>query len=300
MKIWRTGTPGYFVDYAIGAVDDLFNQTAFGNSMILGAVIRNDISAPTGVVIPRPLMGGITTSASPALATPNSQCNGGGSGSTWGYKVSCTSGGNTTYTTSEVTQSCSATLDGTHFNNIIIKKSPGYSDCGLWLTTNPGDGRGTGMIAKFSTLNPGRPCTSITSGQGCDGNDQRWYVNDKAQATITAGSPPATNADGRVTAVGGVQPASTGGLMTWFQVATHASLDLASVANGACSAENSESISGAALGDSCSVAAGTTLEPGGFFRCAVTASGTGKWQFCNLSGGAIDRPTDTYTIRVIR
>jgi hypothetical protein len=141
---------------------------------------------------------------------------------------------------------------------------------------------------------------AIDAVQGCDGGNQRWYMTDKGQATITAGSPAATNADGRVTAVGGVQPASTGGLMTWFQVATHASLDLPSVANAACSAENSESISGAALGDSCSVAAGTALEAGGFFRCAVTASGTVKWQFCNLGGGAIDRARDTYTIRVIR
>jgi hypothetical protein len=27
---------------------------------------------------------------------------------------------------------------------------------------------------------------------------------------------------------------------------------------------------------------------------------TVKWSFCNLSGSAIDRASDTYTIRVIR
>jgi hypothetical protein len=302
MKIWRSGPPGLgsYVDYAIGVLDDVFSQSSNGNSLILGAVIRNDPAQPTSVVIQQPLMGGIKMVATPALAALQANCQGGGSGSTWGYKVSCTSGGGTTYTTSEVTQSCSKTLDSAHRVGVVIKKSPGYTDCGLWLTTDPSGLRTLGKIGKFNTLNPTRPCTTLDVGQGCAGSDQRWYMTDKGQATITAGSPPTTNADGRVTAAGGVQPASTGGLMTWFQVAKHASLDLDSVANGACSAENSESIPGAALGDSCSVAAGTALEAGGFLRCAVTAPGTVKWQFCNLSGGAINRTSDTYTIRVIR
>lgn len=91
-----------------------------------------------------------------------------------------------------------------------------------------------------------------------------------------------------------------GAAIAWFQKATHASLDLASVNTGACTAAQTETISSAALGDSCNVSAGTALEDGGFFRCAVTAANTAKWQFCNLSGGAIDRASDTYTIRVLR
>ena len=300
LKIWRTGVPGSgsYVDYASGVLDDVSQQPTYGNSYFSGWPIRNDPGTPTGTV-QGTLLGGVKTAAVPALQALGTQCLGGGSGSIWGYKVSCVSGGGTASTTAEYTQSCSATLDSTHWNRIITKKAPAYGECQLWLTTDPSSSRTLGMIAKFNTLTANSSCT-IDGTQGCDGQDQRWYMTDKGQAIITAGSPPATNADGRVTAVGGVQPASTGGLMTWFQVAKHASLDLASVANGACSAENSESISGAALGDSCSVAAGTALEGGGFFRCAVTAASTVKWSFCNLSGSAIDRASDTYTIRVIR
>lgn len=103
-----------------------------------------------------------------------------------------------------------------------------------------------------------------------------------------------------VIATGGIQPAATGAMITWFQKATHASLDLASVASGACTAETTETISTAAFGDHCSVDAGTALEAGGFFACKVTASNTVKWQFCQLSGSPIDRASDTYTIRVTR
>lgn len=105
---------------------------------------------------------------------------------------------------------------------------------------------------------------------------------------------------GKLTASSGVAPSSTADAITWFKKATHASLDLASVATAACTAEQTETITGAALGDDCRVSAGTALEAGGFFRCAVTATDTAKWQLCNLSGGAIDRASDTYTIRVTR
>lgn len=98
----------------------------------------------------------------------------------------------------------------------------------------------------------------------------------------------------------GIQPAATGGPVTWFQKATHASLDLASVATNVCSAEQTETITGSALGDACLVSSGTALEAGGLFRCAVTAANTVKWQFCNETALAIDRASDTYTIRVIR
>jgi hypothetical protein len=101
---------------------------------------------------------------------------------------------------------------------------------------------------------------------------------------------------------GGVQPASTGTAITWFQKATHASLDLASVASGACSAETSETITGTLAGDSCRVDAGTPAagDAGSWYACRVSAADTVKWSLCNLSGGAIDRASDTYTIRVIR
>jgi hypothetical protein len=88
--------------------------------------------------------------------------------------------------------------------------------------------------------------------------------------------------------------------LSFFTKATHATLDLASVASGACSAQNTETITGVALGDSCTVAASTELEDGAWFRCAATATNTVKWSLCNLSGVAVDRASDTYTIRDLR
>jgi hypothetical protein len=32
----------------------------------------------------------------------------------------------------------------------------------------------------------------------------------------------------------------------------------------------------------------------------VTAADTTKWQFCNLSGGAVDRASDNYTLYVVK
>ena len=304
LKIFRTsaGAPGggSYVDYVLGATDNHYDQATRGTSFFDGWPMRNDPGTPTGTVS-NAQVGGITTVAATPLPGHTVQCQGGGSGSTWGYKIVGVSGGKTVYTSGEVTVSCSSALNREHFNQVTQRKTPGYGEIQLWLTSNPGDGRGTGMIARFSPLQNVHPeCTSVNAAQGCDGGLRTWYMQDKGQAVITAGLPRPTNADGRVTAAGGVQPASTGGLMTWFQTATHAALNLASVANATCSPETTETITGAALGDSCSVAAATALEAGGFFRCAITAANTVKWAFCNLSGSAIDRASDTYTIRVIR
>lgn len=106
------------------------------------------------------------------------------------------------------------------------------------------------------------------------------------------------NANGTAAASGFIP--GGGDAITWFKKATHSSLDLVSVATGACTAETTEAITGALLGDRCSVDASTALEAGGFFVCKVTATDTAKWQLCNLSGGAIDRASDTYTVRDIR
>ena len=299
-KIFRTGNPavGTFTDFSLYAQDDLHSPAVNGTSLNID-VARNDSGTPAGFTVYPSFYGGVSTTAAIAAAAPYVSAQGGGSGSTWGYKVRLISGAGTGYTTAETTVSNASTLDSSHWSRVAAYKYPGYVAYQLWLTTNPGDGRGTGKIAEFRVANASLNCVQDNV-QGCDTGQQRYYMTDKGQAIITAGAPPATNADGRVTAVGGVQPANTGGLLTWFQVARHASLDLASVANAACSSETSETVTGAALGDSCSVAAATALEAGAFFRCAVTAANTVKWAFCNLSGSAIDRTSDTYTIRVIR
>lgn len=122
--------------------------------------------------------------------------------------------------------------------------------------------------------------------------------------TLTPGAggtgASANGADGNVIIGRGGLKFQASGTITAYYLATHASLDLASVANGACSSQTTETITGAALGDSCIVSSGIAAEAGGFYVCNVTAANTINWQFCNMSGGAIDRASDTYTIRVIR
>jgi hypothetical protein len=75
--------------------------------------------------------------------------------------------------------------------------------------------------------------------------------------------------------------------------------DLASVANGACSPDSGAiTVTGARAGDEIHVTAATVLETGGYLIGRVTANNAAKYQFCNQSGGAIDRASDTYTLRV--
>ena len=201
LKIWRTGPVGggAYVDYALGAMDQVYQQSTNGTSLNID-VIRNDPATPAGVVIKPNLYGGVKTVASPAIATPTASAQGGGSGTTWGYKVVGVSGGGTVYTTAEVTLSNASTLDSSHWSRVITKKYPGYAAYQLWLTTNPGDGRGTGMIAQFSTTSANSAC-AIDAVQGCD-SATNYYMTDKGQAIITAGAPPVTTADGRIVTAG--------------------------------------------------------------------------------------------------
>lgn len=76
-------------------------------------------------------------------------------------------------------------------------------------------------------------------------------------------------------------------------------VDLGSVATGACTAERTVAVTNAAFTNSVVMGAGTALEAGTFLVGKVSSAGNTKWQFCNLSGGAVDRASDTYTIRVI-
>ncbi len=205
LKIWRTGTAGggSYVDYAMTTLDDLYQQATNGNSFVID-VIRNDPGTPTGLAVRPGFFGGVNVVASPAIATPSVTAQGGSSGSTWGYKVVGVSSGGTRYTTAEATVSNAATLDSSHWSRVDTRKMPGYVEYQLWLTTQPGGaGRTLGMIAKFNTTTANASC-AIDAVQGCDGGNQRWYMTDKGQATITAGSPAATNADGRMVAAGPV------------------------------------------------------------------------------------------------
>jgi hypothetical protein len=73
------------------------------------------------------------------------------------------------------------------------------------------------------------------------------------------------------------------------------------VATAACTADSADvTVTGARLGDAVSVTAATALEAGGFLIGRVTSSNTTRFQFCNLSGGNIDRASDTYTVRVAK
>lgn len=80
-----------------------------------------------------------------------------------------------------------------------------------------------------------------------------------------------------------------------------ATVDLASVATAACTADSSDvTLTGAAVGDPVRVTAATALPAGVWLIGRVTASNTGRFQLCNLSGGAVDRASDTYTISVVK
>jgi hypothetical protein len=80
-----------------------------------------------------------------------------------------------------------------------------------------------------------------------------------------------------------------------------ATVDLASVATAACTADSSNvTVTGAVLGDRVSVSSNTALEAGGFLIGRVTATDTARFQLCNLSGIAIDRASDTYNVKVTR
>ena len=256
--------------------------------------------------------GGFSTVAASTIPATTLSVHGTAGSDTYGYKIVGISGGGNTYTSTEatITGPNHANLGASNYVSMYNYIPLGHHTLQVWRTTTPSGGPAVGLIAvaqpaEMWNFRDACQLPVITDHpQGCFGGNtgvQAIYFYDVGQAPITAGSPPSANtADGRAILPGGVQPAATGGLITWFQTAIHAALDLGSVANAACSSETTETITGAALGDSCSVATGSALEAGGSFRCAVTAADTVKWQLCNLSGSAIDRASDTYTIRVVR
>ncbi len=118
---------------------------------------------------------------------------------------------------------------------------------------------------------------------------------------FTAGMIPLA----QVVAAGGVITGVTD-VRTWFVdpqwrlYTVESSVDLASVATGACTTERTVTVTGAALGNPVMVTAATALQAGTFLVGKVTAYNTTKWQFCNLSGGAVDRASDNYTVYVFK
>jgi hypothetical protein len=89
------------------------------------------------------------------------------------------------------------------------------------------------------------------------------------------------------------------------EISATAVLDIGSVVTATCSGNTGASgdsadvtVTGAAVGDSVIVTAATALEAGAFLIGRVTAANTARFQLCNLSGAAVDRASDTYTIRV--
>lgn len=91
-----------------------------------------------------------------------------------------------------------------------------------------------------------------------------------------------------------------GNQMTAYLKTTVLSVDLASVASGAISAIQTTTVTGAALGDTCWVDGVIGMEDGGQLICNVTATDTVKWYLKNNSGGAIDRASQNYVVRVLR
>src|SRR3989344_4810511 len=93
----------------------------------------------------------------------------------------------------------------------------------------------------------------------------------------------------------------TGTIPMSIVVGSSGAVDFGSVANTACTADSANiTATGAVLGDRIVLSSGTALEVGSFLIGRVTAADTVRFQFCNLSGGAIDRASDTYSVQVIR
>lgn len=250
------------------------------------------------------LSGGLQTVSASAAALTGVSPIGATGATTWAYSVVAysTSGLTYVYPTVSIVNGA-ATLNGTNYNRITVKASAEYWKYCIRRETAGGTPNTTGLLSTAGPNSNGCLNVATMGGQ----NQPTWgyggegdiYFFDTGFTGDNSAAPPFT-ADGRIVAAGGLAPSTSAGLITYYKIITHAALDLLSVASGACTAEQSETISGAAFGDHCSVEAGTALEAGGFFACKVTAANTVKWQFCNLSGGAIDRASDTYTIRLIR
>lgn len=85
---------------------------------------------------------------------------------------------------------------------------------------------------------------------------------------------------------------------TYLPSVNDSGVDLLSVASAACTTERTVAVTSAAFGNPVDVVAGTALEAGTWLTGKVTSAGNVKWQLCNLSGGAVDRASDTYTIIV--
>lgn len=77
-------------------------------------------------------------------------------------------------------------------------------------------------------------------------------------------------------------------------------VDLALVATGACTAARGIGVTGARFGDQAGITAATNLQDGTFLVARVSAADTVAWQFCNLSGGNVDRASDNYTVQVFK
>lgn len=134
----------------------------------------------------------------------------------------------------------------------------------------------------------GGPDTSIQFQDATYLNGDAAFVFNKSTKKVTG--------TGAAEFDGGLTICATCTAQTFRKSATDAAVDLASVASGACTSARSVTITGSTLGGTCQGAAATALQDGTFIRCVVTATDTVKWQLCNLSGGAIDRASDDYTL----
>ncbi len=198
LKYWWAGNPygsssGASDVWAIGIIDPYgagSPRTTFHIDQI-----RNDYAGGAGsYVFAQTFSGGISTQAAAPFARVKAQTYGGNTaGSVWGYVLCGQSGGQTWRCSPEVQVNSSATLGGQK-NIIFFERPVDYSVVQLWLTTNPGDGRRTGMIAQYTTLNANASC-DVHIVQGCQSGSS-VYMNDGGQAVITPGTTPTTTADG--------------------------------------------------------------------------------------------------------
>jgi len=199
-KRWFAGgrSPNNFDWWATGVIDNNAQSEVGSSSDHLADQIVNRYGHPGSTVIQQPLAGGMVTHAAQSLdgLNPSASVQGGGLGTRWGYKICGVSTGGLTSCSSQFTVNGAAKVSSSHFNRITYLKPNDYSVMQLWLTQNPGDGRGIGMIANYAPLAANSMCT-INTVQGCESAGSA-YMQDTGQAMIMSGSPPVTTADGRV------------------------------------------------------------------------------------------------------
>jgi len=165
-----------------------------------------------------------------------------------------------------------------------------FSDGGLFVLQSGGTTAALYVCSASNTWS----LLVATSGSG------NGAVDVASSSSCSAGSSSFVRFCGNSNVASVSENAGTVKGLTKYLSFSDSAVDLASVANGACSSQRTVVSSGATFGDQVIVTAGTALQAGTFLTGNVSSSGNIQWQFCNNSGAGVDRASDTYTITILQ